>query len=120
MFTEEEQKYIDKYISLCLQLHTGYSSADVSKNNQAMKKLRKLYFELKEKPDITQQIMPSLLENSDERVQLIAAADCLDYKIENTKALKILNILKRYASKPEIQLDAQFTLEVYYETGHIN
>lgn len=87
---------IEKYKSLCRKLWQGTSKFDVLKHNRAMDAIFKLNEDIKNMPD--KSFMLDLMYDSDPKVRLSAAVNCLKTTIYISEATEVLEELSKIDS----------------------
>ena len=113
-----KKDYMKEYLAYCSKLNDCTTKEEVRIHNSAMKKLGKLFKKIKDEPD--KSFLVDLLENSDERTRLLAAAHCLGLQVYVPKAKRVLSVLSKHKENPSIAFEAQATLDVWKQQGYLD
>lgn len=104
--------YYNLFVALALQQCRKEDYADKSKvkaNNAAMAKLRKLRSEIQK--NSKEEILSTLLNHEDDRVQLSAAAACLDLNVYVEQAILTLKRISKASNDPTFRFSAKMLLK---------
>ena len=111
-------EYISKYRELCLDLNEGVSKEDIRKHNSAMKKLSKLFYQLKNQED--KKFVLELLYDDNIQIASLVASHCLGWKVYDREAIKVLKSISKNKSNSVVAFNAKMTLEVYNSQGYLD
>lgn len=118
------KNYIERYQLYCAELDVNIDDEDygskerLRKHNNAMKKLSKLYYEIKELDD--KSFLLELLQCSDSCVRINVAAHCLGLGIYVKEALAVLKKESRNKQNRLLAFNAKSCLEVYKDEGTLS
>ena len=107
------------FIKLRLEVECAMVNHDHRKNNQAMKKLQKIFKFLEKNPYAEESQLVCLLEHENDCVRLGAASFCLALKLQVKNAQQTLIGLSKFSSNPIIRFNAESTLSVWKEQGYL-
>ena len=116
---DEYDEYIKKYIELCSELD-DYSKEGVKKHNKAMRRLAKLFHQLENDKELATVVYESLMNHSNQRVRLTAAAHSLGLNVNLSLAEKVLKEISFNSHEPLSRFNAEMTLQVWKEQGYLN
>lgn len=104
--------YYNLFVALALQQCKKEDYADKSKvkaNNAAMTKQRKLRSEIQRNGK--EEVLSTLLNHEDDRVQLSAAAACLDLNVYVEQAILTLKRISKASNDPTFRFSAKMLLK---------
>lgn len=104
------EKKSQEIIQLCSYLF-GETKRQVKKNNQSVDKLRYIFNELCQTPEIANQIYSDLLAHPDFKVRFEAASCCLELNHNVPQAKKVLREIAKNNPNPTVQFCAEMVLE---------
>ena len=110
--------YKELYLLYCSDLNNCTDKNDVKRHNAAMKKLSKLYAELK--PVADKSYLLELLQIGDDRTRSLVAAHCLGYGVYLPEAKRVLSKLSKQHRDPYIAFEAKETLAIYMQQGNLH
>lgn len=104
------EKKSQEIIQLCSHLF-GETKRQVKKNNQSVDRLRYIFNELCQTPDVANRIYSDLLAHPDFRVRFEAASCCLELNHNVLQAKKVLREIARSNPDPVVQFSAEMVLD---------
>lgn len=109
--------YKAKYLLYCKDLNYCHTKEEVKKHNSAMKKLGKLFQQLKGETE--REFLLELLHNEDNQTRVLVAAHCLGLEVYVSEAKKVLSVLAKSKTDPYLAFEAQSILDVWKRQGYL-
>lgn len=112
--------YKAQYLLFCKDLNNCTTKDEVKHHNAAMKKLGKLFQQLKTEPQINKTFLLELLKYDNDQVSSLVAAHCLGLGVYIPEAKKVLSALAKNKANPVLAFEAQATLDVWKQQGYLD
>ena len=110
--------YKTQYLLYCTELNTCSTKEDAKKHNAAMKKLGRLFRQLKTETE--RSFLLELLQNENAQTRALVAAHCLGLGVYILESEKVLLFLSKNKNNPYLAFEAQSTLDVWKQQGYLD